>query len=127
MSNTNLARTNLDFIALHTADLDAARQYYSEVLGFTPADSSPPNAAVFQQSGGASLAVRLPQPHEVQQPPFGAGVSIWFGVPDAAQYHQQLVERGANVLTPPMPGPFGSMFSLQTPDGHTLTFHEASS
>ena len=121
-----MSNTNLNFIALHTADLDAVRQYYTEVLGFTPAHSSPPNAAVFEASNGVSVALRLPQSHEAQQPPFGAGVSIWFGVPDAAQYHQQLVERGANVLTPPMPGPFGSMFSLQTPDGHTLTFHQTS-
>ena len=81
-----MTRTNLDFVALHTADLDAARQYYTGVLGFDLAASSPPNAAVFQSSGGASLAVRLPQPHEAQHPPFGAGVSVWFGVPDAAQY-----------------------------------------
>jgi len=121
-----MTRINLDFVALHTADLDAARQYYTGVLGFGLAASSPPNAAVFQSSGGASLAVRLPQPHEAQHPPFGAGVSVWFGVPDAAQFHQRLVEKGADVLTPPRPGPFGSMFSVRTPDGHTLTFHEVS-
>ena len=79
-----MTRINLDFVALHTADLDAARQYYTGVLGFGLAASSPPNAAVFQSSGGTSLAVRLPQPHEPQHPPFGAGVSVWFGVPDAA-------------------------------------------
>ena len=121
-----MSKTNLDFIALHTADLDAARRYYIEVLGFDLADSSPPNAAVFQASNGVSVAVRLPQSREVQQPPFGAGVSVWFGVPDAAQYHQRLVTKGAKVLTSPMPGPFGLMFSIQTPDGHTLTFHQTS-
>lgn len=120
-----MTTTNLDFIALHTADLAAARRYYTEILGFALAQNSPPNAAVFQHASGASLAVRLPQPHEVQQPPFGTGVSVWFGVPDAAQHHQQLTKRGAQVLTPPMPGPFGMMFSIQTPDGHTLTFHDA--
>lgn len=118
--------THLDFVALHTADLAAARRYYTELLGFDEAQTSPPNAAVFQHASGASLAVRLPQPHEAQQPPFGAGVSVWFGVPDARAYHAQLMERGAQVLTPPIPGPFGMMFSLQTPDGHTLTFHEVS-
>lgn len=126
MTQTNFAPTNLDFIALHTADLTAARRYYTEILGFAAADQSPPNAAVFQHASGASLAVRLPQPHEVQQPPYGAGVSIWFGVPDAAQYSQQLTERGANIIASLKPGPFGAMFSIQTPDGHTLTFHEAS-
>ncbi|WP_161882303.1 VOC family protein [Deinococcus alpinitundrae] len=121
-----MTRTNLDFVALHTADLDAARRFYTEVLGFDLAESSPPRAAVFRHSGGASLAVRLPQPHEAQQPPFGVGVSVWFGVPDARAYHAQLTQRGAQLLTAPTPGPFGVMFSLQTLDGHALTFHEVS-
>ena len=122
-----MTHTNLDFIALHTADLDAARHYFTEILGFDLTDDERPGAAVFRHVGGAILAVRLPRPAEPQQPPFGAGVSVWFGVPDIAAYHAQLAERGVPGLNAPTPGPFGSMFSLQTPDGHGLTFHETSS
>lgn len=115
--------TNLDFIALHTRDLAAARRYYTEVLGFetTP---GPPNAAVFSQLGGASLAVREPLPHEATDH-FGAGASIWFAVPDADAYHTQLTAAGAQITQPPQDGPFGRMFSVRTPDGYALTFHQA--
>ena len=112
--------TNLDFIALHTHDLNAARRYDTETLGFE-ITAGPPNAAVFTQAGGASLAVRQPQPHEPQDH-FGAGASIWFGVPDADAYHAQVMAAGAQVTPAPQDGPFGRMFSVQTPDGHALTF-----
>ncbi|GHF59462.1 putative enzyme related to lactoylglutathione lyase [Deinococcus metalli] len=114
--------TTLDFIALHTTDLDAARRYYTGVLGFetTP---GPPNAAVFIQAGGAALAIREPLPHE-RTKHFGAGVSVWFGVPDADAYHARIAAAGAQVIQPPQDGPFGRMFSVRTPDGHALTFHQ---
>ncbi|OLV16779.1 VOC family protein [Deinococcus marmoris] len=114
--------TTLDFIALHTQDLAAARQYYTEILGFETT-AGPPNAAVFTQAGGASLAVREPLPHEARDH-LGSGASIWFAVPDADAYHAQVTSAGAQVTQPPQDGPFGRMFSVQTPDGHALTFHQ---
>lgn len=115
--------TNLDFIALHTQNLSAARRYYTEVLGFE-VTADRPNAAVFTHAGGAILAVRQPLPHEPQDH-FGAGVSVWFAVPDADAYHAQIMAVGAQVTQPPQDGPFGRMFSVRTPDGHALTFHRA--
>ncbi|CAM3607540.1 VOC family protein [Deinococcus frigens] len=116
-------KTNLDFIALHTKELPAARRYYTEVLGFetTP---GPPNAAVFTHAGGASLALRESLPHEVRDHS-GAGATLWFAVPDADTYHAQITAAGAQVTQPPQDGPFGRMFSVRTPDGHALTFHQA--
>lgn len=114
--------TNLDFIALHTTDLTAARAYYTGVLGFEPAPG-PPNAAVFTSAGGATIAVREPLPLEPREH-LGAGVSVWFGVPDADAYHARIVAAGAQVTQPPRDGPFGRMFSVKTPDGHALTFHQ---
>ena len=114
-------KTNLDFIALHTHDLAAARRYYTEVLGFE-ITGGPPTAVSFTHAGGASLAVRQPQPHEPQSS-FGAGVNLWFSVPDADAYHTQVAAAGAQITQPPQDGPFGRMFSVQTPDGHMLTFH----
>ena len=114
--------TNLDFIALHTTDLSAARQYYTGVLGFETT-AGPPNAAVFASTGGTTVAIREPLPHEHKEH-FGAGVSVWFGVPDADAYHARITAAGAQVTQPPQDGPFGRMFSVRTPDGHTLTFHQ---
>lgn len=115
--------THLDFIALHTQDLSAARRYYTEVLGFETIPG-PPNAAVFMQAGGATLAVREPLPHETKDH-FGTGVSVWLAIPDTDAYHAQITAAGAQITQPPQDGPFGRMFSVRTPDGHALTFHQA--
>lgn len=114
--------SNLDFVALHTHDLAAARRFYSETLGFETL-AEPPGALIFRTAAGASWAVREPRPGEAQSG-FGAGVSIWFGVPEVDALHARLGAAGVAILTPPHDGPFGRMFALTTPDGHTLTLHQ---
>lgn len=114
--------SNLDFIALHTHDLAAAREFYTSVLGFETL-AERPGTLVFRAAGGVSWAVREPRPGEAQSG-FGAGTSIWFGVPDVDQLYARLNAAGAGLLHPPQDGPFGRMFALTTPDGHTLTFHQ---
>ncbi|BDP43227.1 glyoxalase [Deinococcus aetherius] len=116
-------KANLDFLALHTRDLAAARAYYTRTLGFEVAQERP-GAVVFAHGGGAEFAVREPLPGVDGTQPFGVGVSVWLGVPDAEAYHGQVVAAGARVVQPPQDGPFGRMFTLVTPDGHALTFHQ---
>ncbi|WP_424952183.1 VOC family protein [Deinococcus sp.] len=115
--------TYLDFVALHTRDLDAARSYFTGVLGFAVAQDRP-DAVVFTTEGGAAFAVRRPLPGVDTAQPFGVGVSIWLGVPDASAYHGQLTAVGASIVQPLQDGPFGRMFAVATPDGHVLTFHQ---
>ncbi|WP_019587931.1 VOC family protein [Deinococcus apachensis] len=116
-------KANLDFVALHTRDLTAARAYYTRTLGFEVAQERP-GAVVLAHSGGAELAVREPLPGVDTTQPFGVGVSVWLGVPDAEGYHAQVVAAGARIVQAPQDGPFGRMFTLITPDGHALTFLE---
>lgn len=114
--------SHLDFVALHTHDLAAARRFYVETLGFE-VEAERPGTLVFRTAAGASWAIREPRPGEAQNG-FGAGTSVWFGVPEVEQLYTRLEAAGAGVLHPPQDGPFGRMFALQTPDGHTLTFHQ---
>lgn len=117
--------TRQDFTSIGVRDLVGARQYYTAVLGFTPSDLERPGAVVFENAEGAIFAIRTIQPGTSADAALGAGVSLWFAVDDADAAHARVVTAGAQVLSPPQPGPFGRMFVVRDPDGYLLTFHEA--
>ena len=108
--------TQLDFVALHTLDLNAAHTFYTSVLGFK-VQSERPGATVFGHASGAILAIREPRAGEPTQH-LGTGVSVWFGVSDADAYASEVKRAGARIVQSPQEGPFGRMFSVLTPDGH---------
>jgi len=74
------------------------------------------------QASGAGLAIREDR---AVRPPLGAGVTVYFIVPDLTHYHAQLVKRGADIVEPPHDMPFARTFTVKTPDGHRLGFYEA--
>ena len=117
-------QTNLDFVALHTRDLDAARTFFTEVLGFEANDAPGeirPTGFSFRRQGGAGVAIR--QVPELSAEP-GRGLSIYFRVLDAAAYHAEVLSRGATIAQALKDGPDGPVFSVTTPDGHTLGFYQ---
>lgn len=115
-------KTHLNVVVLHTPDLDAARRFYTQTLGLNVAAEHPGMVLEFESAGGAELAL-------MERPRTGSGTpqEVWFTVPDADAYHAQVGAAGANVTQAPHDGPFGRAFSVQTPDGHSLTFHESAS
>ena len=115
-------KTILAFVTLHTPNYPATRDYITDVLGFESTEERP-GANAFVSASGAGLALRE---NAEAQPPLGAGVTVYFIVPDLDAYHAQLVERGAQIAEPPHKMPFGRSFSVNTPDGHVLGFYEAS-
>lgn len=114
-------KTILAFVTLHTPNYPVTRAYFTDVLGFEVTEERPGENA-FVQASGAGLAIRSDQ---VARPPLGAGVSLYFIVPNLDEYHAQLVGRGADIAEPPHEMPFGRTFSVKTPDGHLLGFYEA--
>ena len=113
--------TILAFVTLHTPDHPRARAFFTEVLGFTVTEERP-GANAFVGASGAGLALRE---NREAAPPLGAGVTVYFIVPDLEAYHAQLVARGAPVVEPPHDMPFGRSFTVASPDGHRLGFYEA--
>lgn len=111
-----------DFISIQTADLDAARVFYSDVVGLKLASHSPPGAVVFD-TGPVSFAVRTPIAEWRNTDTLGEGVALWFGCNDADALHGQLVERGTQIVFPPKDGPFGRYFAFRDPFGYTITAH----
>jgi predicted enzyme related to lactoylglutathione lyase len=113
-----------DFIGIQVADLDAARTFYTEVVGLTAAPGGPPDAVVFDTKP-ISFAVRTPLVDLNAVETLGHGIAIWFGCDDADALHDHLAASGVPIAFPPKDGPFGRYFAFRDPFGYTITAHTA--
>jgi predicted enzyme related to lactoylglutathione lyase len=111
-----------DFIGIQTEELDAARTFYTEVVGLKLAAHSPPDAVVFDTSP-IPFAVRTPVTDLKDRGSLGEGIAIWFGCDDADALHDHLIKHGAGIVFPPKDGPFGRYFAFRDPFGYTITAH----
>lgn len=113
-----------DFIGIQTQDLDAARAFYTDVVGLTANPNGPPDAIVFDTKPIA-FAVRTPLVDLDAVDTLGHGVALWFGCDDADALHAHLVERDVPIAFEPKDGPFGRYFAFRDPFGYTITAHTA--
>lgn len=111
-----------DFIGIQTEDLDAARAFYTGVVGLKSAAQSPPGAVVFDTKP-IPFAVRTPVNELKNKDRLGEGIAIWFGCNDADALHDHLVEQGTEIVFAPKDGPFGRYFAFRDPFGYTITPH----
>jgi predicted enzyme related to lactoylglutathione lyase len=111
-----------DFIGIQVADLDAARAFYTEVVGLKAAPNGPPGAVVFDTKP-IPFAVRTPVVDLDAVDILGHGIAIWFGCDDADALHGHLAARDVPIAFPPKDGPFGRYFAFQDPFGYTITAH----
>ncbi len=77
-------------VIYHVEDLERAKAWYSDVLGFGPYFDEP--FYVGFQVGGFELGLL---PHEPGNPPSAGGVVAYWGVDDADSALRGLLERGA--------------------------------
>jgi predicted enzyme related to lactoylglutathione lyase len=111
-----------DFIGIQTADLEAARAFYTDVVGLTVGTHSPPGAVVFDTKP-IPFAVRTPLVDLGETDELGRGIAIWFGCDDADALHDHLKDHGISIVFPPKDGPFGRYFAFIDPFGYTITPH----
>lgn len=111
-----------DFIGIQIEDLDAARTFYTEVVGLKPAAMSPPGAVVFDTKP-IPFAVRKPIDALKNLDGLGEGIALWFGCDDADALHTLLVESDIQIVFAPKDGPFGRYFAFRDPFGYTITPH----
>lgn len=116
--------TRLDFVSVQVRDLEASKRYYTQVVGFEVTEG-PPHAVIFRDEQGTVFAVRDPFPQTDVSKDFGVGTALWFAVADADAAHARMATSGAEVVSPPQPGPFGRVFTVRDPDGYLLSFHQA--
>ncbi|WP_152559498.1 VOC family protein [Paenirhodobacter enshiensis] len=82
-----------DFISIQVADLDAARDFYSNAVGLKPGAFSPPGAVVFDTQP-IPFAIRSPLVDLSAVSTLGHGVALWFGSDDADALHDHLAAQG---------------------------------
>jgi predicted enzyme related to lactoylglutathione lyase len=99
------------FIIMHVPNVNAARTFYTERLGFQVQDEQP-GFVQFASTGGATLAL-------AEQ---GAGglTELWWFVDDADATHEDLKTRGVEIVSPPKDEPFGRALAIKDTAGNTL-------
>jgi uncharacterized protein len=105
-------------------DLEGARSFYGEVLGWTFGESSSEygNYTQAYANGKAVAAVVPPMPGQEGQPQW----CLYFASPDAAAAAARIRENGGEVLMEPMQvGDFGTMCLAREPSGAVFGIWQA--
>ena len=105
----------LNFVIVHVPDVAAARDFYTEKLGFT-VEAEQPGFVQFKRPGdeGATYALGLTPSGSAEGP------ELWWYVADADAAHADLVARGVEIASPPVDQPFGRTFAIKDPSGNIL-------
>ena len=94
------------FALRYVADIDAARRFYTDVLGMTPERAAP----TFVQFGAFALA-------SDERVGGGEETELYWSIDDAAAAHAELSGAGRDV-TPVREMPFGKVLAVRDPAGH---------
>lgn len=109
---------------LAVRELARSTRFFTEVLGFAPDMTSPPGWSFLARDGIRVMLGECPDEMLAEQ----TGNHSWFihiAMEGLDAYHQDVVARGAQVLSPPADRPWGLReFVLRTPDGHRMVFGE---
>ena len=104
----------LNIVIIRTPDIEAARAFYSEVLGLRVENETPAFLQVESPDGkGSTLGVGVGEPSMT-------GPEIWWRVDDADAFHAALVAKGVRILQEPEDRPFGRAVSFADPAGNAL-------
>ena len=110
----------LDFVMLHVPNIEQARTFYTEKMGFAVEDQQPgfvqfkqheDMGAIFALSEQASVS-----PHQ--------GVELWWMVDNADATYATLVSNGVESMSQPADEPFGRAFTLKDPAGNSINMFQ---
>jgi lactoylglutathione lyase len=113
----------LNFASFQVRDLGVSKDFYTNKLGFEPAEMTNPDACVFKYNKGeASFAIRKPI-GDLDGKELGTGVSLWFAIDEKIEDLQaKLAEMNVTTTGPITATPFGKALTVKDPDGYTVTF-----
>ena len=110
----------LDFVMLHVPNLEQARTFYTEKIGFA-VEGQQPGFVQFKQYDGKGAIFALQEdagvaPHE--------GVELWWIVDNADATYNTLVSRDVEIVSQPSDEPFGRAFIIKDPAGNTINMFQ---
>ena len=110
----------LNFVMLHVPDIEQARAFYTEKLGFAVEDQQPAFVQFKQHAGiGAIFALQEQAnvaPHQ--------GVELWWMVDNADATYATLVSHGVETVSHPSDEPFGRAFTIKDPAGNIINLFQ---
>src|SRR3954447_22571487 len=114
------ATSSFDFVTFYVSDLAKSLAYFTDVLGFAhvPEEDSP-GFHFLTGDGGISFGLALVS----EQTPAAGTVALYVKVAKVSDLRAAIVGKGVEA-TPIEQRPFGSIFTLHTPDGYPLTMFE---
>jgi lactoylglutathione lyase len=112
----------LNFVMLHVPDIEQARAFYTEKLGFVVEDQNP-TFVQFKQNAGMGAIFALQEQADVS--PY-QGVELWWLVDNADATHTTLVSHGVEIVSQPSDEPFGRAFAIKDPAGNIINMFRPS-
>ena len=118
MATTTSSSPALDFVLLYVSTMDESLTYFTEKLGFTyiAEESGPGFSQLRSNGGGIDFALLLATPETL---PAGQ-IELYFKTNDLEHLRDAWITKGIEA-TPVAHRPFGSIFSVTSPDGQSLT------
>jgi lactoylglutathione lyase len=110
----------LNFVMLHVPDIEQARVFYTEKLGFAVEDQQP-GFVQFKQHAGMGAIFALQEhadvsPHE--------GVELWWMVDNADTTYATLVSKDVQIVSQPSDEPFGRALTIKDPAGNIINMFQ---
>ncbi|HWH25458.1 MAG TPA: VOC family protein [Pseudolysinimonas sp.] len=126
-------KQSASFVTCATADLNAARRFYSDGLGWTPLLDVPGEIIFFQIAPGLVFGLfddtKFAEDLGTgEAPPAVSGVTLAHNVgsPDEVRaIVAAMTEAGGSVLKPPQPGAFGGVFHALVRDPNGILWEVA--
>lgn len=117
-------RTRINNINLLVRDVQAAKTFYTTVLGLAePEERGGPPTMALLLAGGCTISLQDADAMGLA-PAACEGIELGFEVEDVDAAWQAMQAAGAEVLGEPVDQSFGRTFDARDPDGHRLViFH----
>ena len=110
----------LDFVMLHVPNIEQARTFYTEKMGFAVEDQQPGFVQFKQHEGiGAIFALQEDAgaaPHK--------GVELWWIVDNTDATYATLVSHDVEIVSQPSDEPFGRAFIIKDPAGNMINMFQ---
>jgi catechol 2,3-dioxygenase-like lactoylglutathione lyase family enzyme len=111
------AQPRLDYVVIRVEDIEASTRYFTKTLGFTVvAEETGPNFTYLKGAPGGIDFGLMPIAEGVKP----GHVELYFKTPDLEGMRAELLGKGVEASQIMHP-PFGTIFTVESPDGETLT------